>query len=528
MTATATAASAETRATERGDPDHAAPPGHARGPGTGRGPNAGHEADPAHPRPGRPSLRARLGRVGTLRRLRSAQELRRPSTPFLLRVGMALACVPVVLFAVAVQLGVARNDSTVRTVGRDATRGITVAQAIKLNLAELDEIVVRDLLDPPPLGPGGFPDDYDAKRAELHDNLVLAASESSSGAAYRQPLVNIDYVLAHYHSLVNEAFAASEAGDPGRAAQLYGRAHAVVSDTLLSEADFVDKANTYVLNNTYDRQTARSASTVRLIVVSWVVLLAFLLVTQLLVARKFRRTVNLALAAATVVAAATGVFALGRLDRSSSDLATAREQSFDSVHVLARARATVVSARQAQAQLLLDPGRASDAQAAFDAQTSRLFRVQPSEGTDGAGGTQPADAASLAREGRVPDGAGGYLATVADADRAIDGDRDREEAARRALVAFGDYLADDVQLRQLVATGDVAGATARYEGAEAFTELTDAIDDAQRLDQATFDRHAGAAADAAAHVDKVTLGAAAAVLVLVGLGLYQRLREYRT
>jgi hypothetical protein len=448
-----------------------------------------------------------------LPRVRWVGKVRSPSTPFLLRLGMAVACIPVVFFAVAVQLGVARNDSTVRTVGRDATRGITVAQAIKLNLAELDEIVVQDLLDPASLGPSGFPDDYNAKRAELHDNLVLAASESSTGAAYRQPLVNIDYVLAHYHTLVKDAFAASQAGDPARAAQLYGRAHAVVDDTLLSEADFVDKANTYVLNNTYDRQKARSASTVRLIVVSWVVLLAFLVVAQLLVARKFRRLVNLAMAAATVVAAVSGVFALSRLDESSSDLTTAREESFDSVHVLARARTTVVSARQAQAQLLLDPGRATDAQTAFDAQTRRLLRIQ---------GTQ--DVPSLARAGEVPDGAGGYLATVANAD--VSGDR--EAAARRALVAFGSFLADDGEMRQLVSGGDVPAATARYESGEAFTELTDAIDDAQAIDQATFDDHAGAAADAAAHVDKITIAAAAGVLVLVLLGLYQRLREYRT
>jgi hypothetical protein len=449
----------------------------------------------------RPALLARLRTV------------RSPSTPFLLRLGMALACLPVAFFAVAVQLGVDRNDSTVRTVGRDATRGITVAQAIKLNLAELDEIVAQDLLDPAPLGPSGFPDDYNVKRAELHDNLVLAALESSTGAAYQQPLVNIDYVLAHYHTLVKDAFAARDAGDPGRAAEIYGRAHAVVDDTLLSEADFVDKANTYVLNDTYDRQKARSASTVRVIVVSWVLLLAFLVVVQLVVARKFRRLVNLALAAATVIAAVSGAFALSRLDRSSSDLTTAREESFDSVHVLARARATVVSARQAQARLLLDPGRASDAQAAFDVQARRLFRIQ---------GTQ--DVASLARAGEIPDGAGGHLATVANA--AVDGDR--AAAARRALVAFGDYLADDAELRQLVADDDVGAATARYQSGEAFTELTDAIDDAQAIDQATFDDHAGAAADAAAPVDRVTLAAAAGVLALVLLGLYQRLREYRT
>ena len=145
----------------------------------------------------RRALRAVRGRV------------RAPSTPFLLRLGMALACLPVVAFAAAVQLGIERNDSTVRTVGSEATRGITFAQALKVDLAELDEVVVRSLLDRAPLDANGLPGDYNAKRAELHDSLVLAALVSSSGAAYEQPLANIDYVLSHYHALVKDAFAAT-------------------------------------------------------------------------------------------------------------------------------------------------------------------------------------------------------------------------------------------------------------------------------------------------------------------------------
>ena len=95
-------------------------------------------------------------------------------------------------------------------------------------------------------------------------------------------------------------------------------------------------------------------------------LLAFLVLAQVLVARRFRRVVNLGLALATVVALASGTFTLNRLDDSSAHLTRAREQAFDSVHVLAR-RATAVSARQAQGQFLLDPA-ADGAQAAFQDQ----------------------------------------------------------------------------------------------------------------------------------------------------------------
>ena len=443
-----------------------------------------------------------------------ARRVRRPSTPLLLRVAMGLACLPVAFFAAAVQLGVARNDSTVNTVARDATRGITVAQELKLNLAELDQIVVRDLLDPVALGPSGFPDDYAHKRAELHDNLVLAAQESSSGAAYRQPLANIDYALAHYHTLVKDAFAAHDRGEDTRAAELYGLAGEVMEGTLLSQADFVDKANTYVLNNTYDRQKARAASTQQVIVVSWVVLLVFLVLTQLLLARMFRRLLNLPLVLATALTVLTGVFALARLDASASDLTTAREQAFDSVHVLARARATVVSARQAQGQLLLDPALAATAQTAFETQAGRLFRVQDMSTLSGV--------ATVALEGDVPAGAGGYLAKVAFADAGGAG----ESSSRHAVVAFGEFLASDADLRRMVDDGETDAAAALYRSGVAFNELTQAIDGVQALDQATFDEHADSATSATADLDRIAAVAAAAVLLLIALGLFQRLREY--
>ena len=441
----------------------------------------------------------------------AATRSRRPSTPLRLRVAMLLAGVPVAVFAFAVHLGVERNDATVRTVALDATQGITVAQAIKLNLAELDEIVVKDLLEPQQLGPSGFPGDYDDKRTELHGNLVLAASDSSEGSAYQQPLANIDYALAHYHSLVKEAFGAQGRADPVMAAEIYGRAHLVMDGTLLSEADFVDKANTYVLNIAYDRQKARAASTGRVIVISWIVLIALLVVAQLLLARKFRRLINLPLVAASVVTVATGWYAMTSLDSSASHLTMAREQAFDSVHVLARAGATVVTARQSEGHLLLDPAAAASVQAGFDAQANELFRVQDDR----------ADVTALAQAGEVPEGSGGFLAKIALADG-------RDDSGERAVVAFGGFLAADYDMRQLVASGEVARAASIYRNGEAFTELTDVIAQAQTADQATFDGHAGKAADATAHVDRVTLIAAAGILVLVLLGLYQRLREYGT
>jgi hypothetical protein len=453
----------------------------------------------------------RPGRARRALRAIRAGRVRAPSTPFLLRLGMAIACLPVLAFATAVQLGVERNDSTVRTVGSEATRGIAYAQALKVDLADLDEVVVRSLLSGAPLDGNGFPADYNAKRAEVHESLVLAALVSSSGAAYEQPLANVDYVLSHYHALVKDTFAAMLAGDSAGALQAYGQAHQVMAETLLPEADFVDKANSYVLNDSYDTQTARSASTGRLIVVSWLVLLAFLVLAQILVARRFRRVVNLGLALATVVALASGAFALNRLGDSSTHLTRAREQAFDSVHVLARARATVVSARQAQGQFLLDPEAGDGARAAFQDQVQRLLRIPGSDVVD------------VARTGTVPSGAGGHLARVAGPE-ATSSD---PESVRRAVVAFAAFLTEDAAMRDLVTTGDTEAAMASYASGRAYAELDAAIDAAQVIEQESFDEAAGAASDAARLLNEVNILSAAGIVLLALLGLFQRLREYR-
>jgi hypothetical protein len=474
---------------------------------------------------------ASLGRLPLVRvtrlvrgRPHHASEAPLVPTPLLLRLAMVAACLPVALFAVAVNLGVTRNDRAVETVGQDATRGITLAQQVKLDLAELDEIAVHDLVQPTTLGPSGFPDDYNAKRRDLDETLVLAAAEVPSGLAYQQRLVNIDYALGHYHAVLRDSFAAREQGNAEQAVTLYVQAHTVMQGTLLPQADSFDKANTYVLNSTYDRHKSNAASTRGFILGSWVLLLVVLIGLQVLLARRFRRVLNLALAAATLIAAASGIVVITRLDDSSADLTTAREGAFDAVHVLARARATVVAAWQAEGQLLLDPlGAATAPDAADDAaavaveggfsvEVDKLFRVPA-----------PVPRVTAARAGEVPEGSGGYLATVGAADVSPAGD----EAATEALVAFAGFLEADEELRASVASGQMSTAQAIYEGREAYGQLVGAIDEAQAIDQRTFDDHAEAAEDATAGLGLLNLVVAGLVAALVLLGLYQRLREYR-
>jgi len=449
-----------------------------------------------------------------IRQLADAVEaiFERVNTPVVLRLAVAFTIVAVTFFVSSVHLGVGRIKGTVKTVGQEATQGITAAQRIKLGLTELDELVAEDELGQVPAGPSGFPDNYDAKRGQLESDLVAAAAKTPPGAAYLQPLANIDYALGHYHALVKDSFAARTHHDPQTASLLYGQAHAVMDGTLLAQADSFDKANTYVLNSSYRSHKADAAKSVRLILVSWLVLLGVLVVLQLYLLVRFRRLVNIALAASLAMAGLSGLYVLVQLNSSSTNLTTAREHAFDPVHELARARATVVAAREAEGLMLLDPGNVSIAQAGFTEDLDKLFRVQ--------GSTQ---VEAIARSGRVVDGAGGYLATVIHAAVSQQG----TAAAQEALVAFGVFSADHSTLRARLAAGDLSTAQATFRSARTFSQLTGAIDRAEAVDQATFDSHAAAASRAIRHIDLVNLLSGAAILILGLLGLNQRLGEYR-
>jgi hypothetical protein len=95
------------------------------------------------------------------------------------------------------------------------------------------------------------------------------------------------------------------------------------------------------------------------------------------------------------------------------------------------------------------------------------------------------------------------------------------------MVAFGAFLNEDAAMRDLVTSGGLGAATARYMDGQAYGDLNDAINAAQGIEQEAFDDAAGAAADAAAPLDDINLVSAPAIILLALLGLFQRLREYR-
>jgi hypothetical protein len=429
----------------------------------------------------------------------------RPTTPLVLRLAMLLACVPLVLVCLAIRVAIERNDTAIDTVGEDATRGITVAQEIKTNLAELDQLVAMSLL---PDSTGNVDASYAAKRRDVMDSLTRASAETSSSAAYRDALVNLDYAFGHYHSLVTDSLAAQAAGDRAGAATQYQKAHEVMATTLLPEADFVDKANTYLLNVTFDRHTDEATDSRTTVLVAGFVAAAVLVLAQVLLVARFRRTVNPALLVATLLIVALGVTVIHDLDLSADKLQSATDESFEAVHALARARAVAVTARQAEAQWLLDQSPAN--REAIEDALNRLYRLQ-----EGDVGTDPIP-------GELPDDAGGFLAAAVFA-----GGNNSAAAGYGTLDPFAAFVRDDRSLRRRAPDQQAESELAQFRAGPTYDTLVKAIDQAQATEQAAFDRSTRDARNATDRERNLTVAVTAAVVLLALGGLYARLREYR-
>ena len=118
---------------------------------------------------------------------------------------------------------------------------------------------------------------------------------------------------------------------------------------------------------------------------------------QLHLAARFRRLVNPALAAATVLAIAFAAVTVTRLNAESGRLDVAKQDAFDSIQALTLARAVSYDANADESRYLVDPGRAAQYQQSFLAKSQQIVNVGP-VGISGYDAALAADIAAYQRD----------------------------------------------------------------------------------------------------------------------------------
>ena len=279
----------------------------------------------------------------------------------------------------------------------------------------------------------------------------MAVTAAADPAAQRAVSSVLD-ALGRYEALAADAIVVNQrghdsAGRPSAATLSYfQQATDLMSTTVLPAAASLTTANASALDASYNQDRSTAASGQVLVLVLGLAVAGVLLGTQVFLAGRYRRLVNPALVAATVLAVGLAIAAAVQLGAQAGNLKVAKQDAFDSILALTQARAVSYDANADETRFLVDPGRAAAYQDAFLRKSLELVNV-------GNVGIFSYDAA-LAADIRAyqADHAdvrfGGYLGTEF-RNITFPGER---AAATRALLAYQVYEKYDRKLRAMAKT----------------------------------------------------------------------------
>lgn len=254
-----------------------------------------------------------------------------------------------------------------RVIGHDAGPQVVATGDLYYALSDMDaQLAAVLLMGRENLGAGRTKalQVYDQRRSEAHRALLQGSNLARNDPAEQQTARSMLDALGRYEQLAGQALQLDQrqshaAGPPSpEVGALYRQA------TDLMKLDVLPKAYNLTLDNgTTVRRTYESKHAAVLTGRAWVLLAGAVLVIVLValqgyLALHFRRLVNPVLALATLATLVLVAVTVGVLTSQAAHLRKAKEDGFDSVLSLSRARAISNSANADETRYLLDPGLA--------------------------------------------------------------------------------------------------------------------------------------------------------------------------
>ncbi|MFE6051283.1 hypothetical protein ACFQ6N_11030 [Kitasatospora sp. NPDC056446] len=500
---------------------------------------------PSHS-PGHSPEAARPARAGTpagtparlRRRLRTIGSRAHWTTPRLVRGLTALSLATLLgLGATATAVLAGARDGT-DTIGHRAAPQATRAADLYFALSDMDAQAANLLLV------GADPDytalrkqtldTYEQRRAQADDDLQQAAQAAADDPAGQRAVQLVLGRLGSYEALVARAQlleeqAKSPAGEPSPAAlETYRQATDLLRQQLLPAADQVTVAGDATVEHVYRQQRDSLGSGWWWLLGVGLAAVAAQLGLQRALAVRYRRVVNPALAAVTLLTGTALVVGLDLAGRAEDHLVTAKSNAYDSVIALSRARALAYDMNADESRYLIDPTRAAVYEQAFVEQTQAIARIDGATLADY--NARLADAAARHRADHAVVPFGGHLGSELH-NITFPGEQD---AAERVLDTFRQYQTTDRKIRELRTEGKLKEAVTLNTGLSKgqsnfdFEQLARAIGDTVTINATAMDR---AIADTDGDLDGTTAALAAVVLAaalgLTAVGVRPRLREYR-
>ena len=466
--------------------------------------------------------------------------LRRRSTPARVITGVVGAAVLVGCLATVTAGCAGQLAGDVQSIGQQDAPRVDAATGLYFSLNDMDAQVANVLLVG---GDKALAADraqdlarYAGDRSAADQDLQQATvSEAGNPAALSELRTVLDR-LGQYQGLAADALlagqqdggAATTAGQAAAAAVSYFRqATDLMSSGILPAVNSITTVSANELDASYHAGHDTAATGTLAVTGAGTLLVAALVALQVLLAVRFRRVLNPAVAAATVAAVAFTAMAAARLDSASGALTVAKRDAFDSILALTQARAVGYDANADESRYLVDPGRAAQYQQAFLTKSQELAEVGP-VAISGYDAALAADITAYQR-GSSDIRFGGYLGAEF-RNITFPGER---AAAAATLLAYQRYQRDDRTLRALAATSrpaavayDTGSAPSQSDGA--FNSYDAALSSVIAINQRAFTAALGSGSAAVSGWNAgFPAGAAVVVLGLALAGVRPRLAEYR-
>ena len=378
---------------------------------------------------------------------------------------------------------------------------------------------------------------YASDRATADTDLQQATATEAGNPAALGELKTVLGRIGQYEALAADALLTDQPPD-GQAASSVGRAPAaalayyqqatdLMQAGILPTVDSLTSVSSGELTATY--QTGRDTAIGGAVAVAaaGALLVLALVALQVSLARRYRRVLNPALAAATLLAVVLTAVAASRLSSAWDDLTVAKQDAFGSIIALTQARAVSYDANADESRYLVDPARAAQYQQAFLSKSQQLANVGP-VALSGYDAALAADIKAYQRDNSDVR-FGGYLGAEF-RNITFPGER---QAAVATLLAYQRYQQDDHTLRAM-AKQNLAAAVAYDTGTAAdqsdwaFNQYDAALSSVLAINQRAFTSALQAGQHAIADWE-LAFPAAGAVLIaaLTLAGVRPRLAEYR-
>ncbi|MEU5310978.1 hypothetical protein [Streptomyces sp. NPDC021562] len=457
------------------------------------------------------------------------------SVPARLRLLRAATCLLAGTLAVLLLMaGLTALGTWSSVAGHDAPR-TTSAADLDLALNDMDAQAANILLSNGDAGQGRLQTPYekavgyygDARREIGHDLNTLAVAAQGSRAD-EKTVESLTDGFAEYQELIGRALE-NDGHHGGKAGALadYRRATDLLRTQLLPAADRLLTSNDAAFDTEYSSGRSGLRTELAVVLVLGVLLPAVLGVLQRYLARRFQRTLNPGVLAATVCTLLAVLLGAQMLSASAEHLRVARRDAFDSVVALSNARALAYDANADESRYLLDPQRRDQYAGSFLAKSQQLYGLK--------GATLTTYDSELATTWQAYETDHHDLRFTGDFRRELDnvtfpGER---AAAEKTVQTYAVYQRDDRRIRALLAAGKEHEAVEFCMGWEPgtsnahFGAWMTALKKVADINRAHFTSSVEEGRSSVGSLLPWTCGLLCVVMALTALGLRPRLAEFR-